>query len=149
MLLNNAVCLSYLLIKLVNDLLDTASYYEHLWDHSSKIKGEKFSIWLRKAFTESYWQMTKCLCECCDLGTCQHYDHIRMADWKTKRLQRRCYLVRKQFKDFLWMNLWSPIPCYLSQGFVFVLSKNYTSFFLAYTVLPQNKNIQQFRRRKT
>ena len=47
--------------------------------------------------------------------------HIRKADWKIKRLQRRCQSVRKQFEDFLWMKLWLPTPCSLSQAFDLVL----------------------------
>ena len=89
----------------------------------TKKKNENVSVWLRKTFTNSYWQTMKCLCQCCGTGTCQNYDHIRAANWKTKRLQHRCYLVRKQLEDFLCMNLWSPIPCYFSQGFESVFWK--------------------------
>ena len=102
-------------------------------------KMKKISVWLRKTFTESYWQMMKCLCQCCDIGTCQNHDHIRTANWKTKRLQRWCYLVRKQLEDFLWMNLWSLIPCYLSRGFFLVW---FGSFFLTIHVLAFHSTIR-------
>ena len=71
----------------INDILDMASYNGQNYtpcDHCFKNKWWKISIWLKKTFTESYWLMTKCWCQCCDLGYCQNYDHIRMADWKTK-----------------------------------------------------------------
>ena len=118
-------------------------------------KSENISVCLRKTFTESYWQMMKCLCQCCDIGTCQNHDHIRTVNSKTKRLQRWYYLVRKQLEDFLWMNLWSLILCYLSRGFVLVwfvclFFFNYicSSFSFYNTVLLLNRNIQSFCRRK-
>ena len=45
----------------------------------------------------------------------QNYDHIRTANWKTKRSQCRFYSVKKQFEDFLWVSLMSPRPCYLAR----------------------------------
>ena len=122
---------------------------------SKEKKSENISVCLRKTFTESYWQMMKCLCQCCDIGTCQNHDHIRTVNSKTKRLQHWYYLVRKQLEDFLWMNLWSLILCYLSRGFVlvgwfFFFFFNYTcsSFSFYNTVLLLNRNIQSFCRRK-
>ena len=131
---NIAVCLNYLLS--VNDILDLASYNRDKFVlsvtiASKKKRSENVSVWLRKTFTERYWQLMKCLCKCCDIRTCQNYDNIRTANWKTKRLQRRCYLARKQLQDFLWMNLWSLVPCCFCN-----------------TVLQPNNNIQLFHRRK-
>ena len=43
----------------VNDILDMASYNGQNYtpcDHCFKINGEEISIWLKKTFTESYWQ---------------------------------------------------------------------------------------------
>ena len=93
LLLNNAVCLSYLFIKFVNHILDMASYNRDKFIPPvtivSKYVMEKISVWLSKTFTENYWQITKCLCQRCDLGACQNYDEIHAASWKTKRLQRK------------------------------------------------------------
>ena len=45
-----------------------------------KRNGEKISVWLSQIFTESYWQMPKCLCQCCAFGICQNYDQGCGAD---------------------------------------------------------------------
>ena len=45
-----------------------------------KRNGEKISVWLSQTFTESYWQMPKCLCQCCAFGICQNYDQGCGAD---------------------------------------------------------------------
>ena len=45
-----------------------------------KRNGEKISVWLSQTFTESYWQMPKCLCQCRAFGICQNYHQGCGAD---------------------------------------------------------------------
>ena len=65
LLLNNAVCLSCLLIELVSDILDIVSYNRDKFvlpvTIVSKEMVKKINVWLRKTFIKSYEQMTKCL----------------------------------------------------------------------------------------
>ena len=60
-------CLSrYLLIELLSDTLDMASYNRDevtlsVTIFSKEMVKKKISVWPRKTFSDSYWQMTKCL----------------------------------------------------------------------------------------
>ena len=59
-------CLScYLLIELISDILDMASYNRDKVILSVTIVSieivKKIRVWPRKTFIDSYWQMTKCL----------------------------------------------------------------------------------------
>ena len=62
---DNAVSLSYLFLKMMNDISDMTSYNKDKFILSVTIASkemENISFWQRKPFRESYWQMMKCLC---------------------------------------------------------------------------------------
>ena len=124
LLLNNAVCLSYLLIELVSDILDIASYNRGKFTLPvtivSKEMVKKINVWLRKTFSKSYGQMTKCLAN----AVISELVRI-MITYVRQRLQCRFYSVREHFEDFLWKSLFSPIPCYFARVLYGFFSKNY------------------------
>ena len=95
---------------------------------TNKKNNENISVWLRKNFTKSYWQMMKCLRQCCDTGICQNYNHI---DTPTEK-QKDCNA------DVTWSgSSWKTSSVYGHQyhvtlaKFFLVVLKNYTctSFF--------------------
>ena len=121
---------------------------------SKEKKMKKISVWLRKTFTESYWQMMKCLWQCCDIGTCQNHDHIRTVNWTTKKIATQMLLGqeavgRLPLDESMVTNtmLFEPRFCF---GLVWFFFFNYTcsSFSFYNTVLLLNRNIQSFCRRK-
>ena len=62
---DSAVSLSYLFLKMMNDISDMTSYNKDKFILSVTIASkemENISFWQRKPFSESYWQMMKCLC---------------------------------------------------------------------------------------
>ena len=62
---DSAVSLSYLFLKMMNDISDMASYNKDKFILSVTIASkemENISFWQRKPFSESYRQMMKCLC---------------------------------------------------------------------------------------
>ena len=123
MLLNNAVCFSYLVIELVSDILDKASYNrdkfilpvtivskeivkKSMFDSGKPLV--KATDWWRSAYPTLWYR---------DLS--ELWSHM-YGKLKEKRSQCRCYSARKQFEDFLWISLWSPRPCCFSPGFLWV-----------------------------
>ena len=62
---DSAVSLSYLFLKMMNDISDMTLYNKDKFILSVTFASkemEKISFWQRKPFSESYWQMMKCLC---------------------------------------------------------------------------------------
>ena len=66
-LLNNADYLTYLFIKLVKDIFDITSYNRDKFILSVTIVSKEI---MKTSFTltKSYWKMTRCLWQCCDLS---------------------------------------------------------------------------------
>ena len=118
LLLNNAVCLSYLFIKFLNEILDIAAYNGDTFILHVTIVSKEMARKLQFLAKESLrWKLLTddevLMPMLWSRDLSESWSHI-YGELKNEKVAA---LVKKQFEYFLWMNLWSPITCYFSHDF--------------------------------
>ena len=130
---NNGVCLSYLFIKLINDILDMASFEGDKFTFPVTIVSkEMMNTWVFDEGKPSLKAIDRWRSAYANIVISEIVRIIITYVRQTEKQKVAAQMSIGLFKKFLWMNLWSPILCYLRQKFVsfLFLKKLYQRFFI-------------------